>query len=79
MIVKEYEASIYGESGINEYGSTIQTVLLARQLYRSDEARTALRKALNSFDEQFTYSNQDFDMKSGLAATLADMIRREVR
>ena len=61
--------------GVTQFGSTEQTIALAKALYKSPENRHALRKWLNIFETEIKYSNEDFDRKSGLAADLADMIR----
>jgi len=77
MNIKRFDEKIYGPAGIEECGSTVQTILLAHQLQRSDEARTTMRRWLNALEADYTYSNQDFDRRSAFAAELADMIRRE--
>jgi len=77
MNTKRFDESICGPNGIGEAGSTVQTILLAYQLQRSDEAPTGMRRWLNTLEADYTYSSQDFDRRSAFATELADMIRSE--
>lgn len=64
--------------GLGEFGYTGQTVTLARQLQRNPEARAEMRKLLDMLEQPHRYSNEDFDRRQHVAATLSNMMRDEV-
>jgi hypothetical protein len=62
--------------GLTEVGSTAQTIALADELYRNEDARKLLRAILDNFEDEQTYSGEDGDRKHYCSISLANIIRK---
>lgn len=62
--------------GLTEVGPTAQTIALADVLSRDAGARDLLIAIVNLAGQQRNYSGEDTDIKAGLAASIATIIRK---
>ena len=62
-------------TGLTECGSTEQTILMSRELYKSAEARNELRRLLDEVENHVFYSGVEGDIRSAISATLANIAR----
>ena len=62
-------------TGLTDYGSTAQTIAIAKAAHYDKKMRHDIISALKAMDDSVTYTDQDFDRRQHLAAVLADAAR----
>ncbi len=62
-------------TGLSDYGSTQQTILMSVELYRNADARNQLRRLLDEIENHRFYSGVEGDIRACLSDKLASIAR----